>query len=694
MAIDRIKKVTIIGPATSIRRLMRAIHRLGAVEVVDVSAEHQAGQGVLRRHETSTEQADEKLRKVNFILGLLDAVAPEKEGFFAGLTPLPLVVEQDEVDNAVQHFDLEGRFEAASDLDEVYRNTERTIGDIQSQLEELTPLADLPFSIRDATRTTHTRLVFGHLPGESVELLASKGEPWSRVAWEVVKPAYLHRKDVSAEDVKRAEDAAVSAEQVRLVFVFLPDDEDGVRKALASIGFESVPLPDLPAEVRDHVRELKGDLAVCQERKANVAAKIQAMAGMRRELVILKAYWQSNRERELAAANSLQGKWLHILCGRIRAQDVGKLESIMQRDFPESMIIVDDPAPDEEVPVSLSLPWLVRPLELLVEMFGLPHYQTFDPSPFLLVNFYVFFGICFSDVGYGLMLVLFSAYLASRTKEHRGVRNFARILLHAGCSTVVFGALLGSWFGDLYKPEYLGEGNALLWVQQKLLALDPMDKPVMALALALSLGMINQFYGIVLKAYGALRRGDWATAVCDGLFWLVTLPGLVIMATKLFMSTPPAVFRLGVWLFLGGALGLILTQGRGAKNPIARLLLGVVSLYGIVGSYGCTAFIGDTLSYGRLLALGLTTSIVAQTFNMIAGMAKGVPGVGIVLFIALLIVGHVFNFMISLLGAFVHSMRLIYVEFFGRFYEGGARPFRPLGFDSPACIVRKRSRAR
>ena len=137
------------------------------------------------------------------------------------------------------------------------------------------------------------------------------------------------------------------------------------------------------------------------------------------------------------------------------------------------------------------------------------------------------------------------------------------------------------------------------------------------------------------------------------------------------------------------ALGLVLSQGRDLKHPVARILGGLVSLYGIMGSYGITAFIGDTLSYCRLLALGLTTSIVGMTFNMLGGILRDIPVVGFALFIIVIVVGHLFNFAISLLGAFVHSMRLVFVEFFGRFYEGGARPFQPLGFDSSLCILKK-----
>ena len=124
-----------------------------------------------------------------------------------------------------------------------------------------------------------------------------------------------------------------------------------------------------------------------------------------------------------------------------------------------------------------------------------------------------------------------------------------------------------------------------------------------------------------------------------------------------------------------------------AASPTAKIFR--CHIYGIMGSYGITAFVGDTLSYCRLLALGLTTSIVAMSFNLMAGMLREVPYVGFILFLMVLIVGHLFNFCISVLGAFVHSMRLIFVEFFGRFYEVGSRPFQPLGFDSPACIVKR-----
>jgi V/A-type H+-transporting ATPase subunit I len=176
-------------------------------------------------------------------------------------------------------------------------------------------------------------------------------------------------------------------------------------------------------------------------------------------------------------------------------------------------------------------------------------------------------------------------------------------------------------------------------------------------------------------------------AIFDAGLWLLTLPGFLLIASTLFLETPPWALRLGLALFGVGALGLVLTQGRHERGIAGKCITGFVSLYGILGSYGCVSFMGDVLSYSRLLALGLTTSVVGMAFNMMAGMLRQVHAAGPVLFVAMLLFGHAFNFAISILGSFIHPARLIFLEFFGRFYEGGAVRFRPLSPDSDQVMV-------
>ncbi|MBI3925680.1 MAG: hypothetical protein HY319_09080 [Armatimonadetes bacterium] len=664
MAIDPLKKLTLIAPVASGPLVLKTLQRLGCVQVCDVAERLPAGEEqMLSRGAVSADAVEENLRKVDLILHLLDTHAPKRQSLMDALAPLPMLVEREEIDRAVREFDLEGYHRGGAALDETWRGLERRIADLRSQIESLSPHRIVPFALGDLSRPRRTRLLYGTADRQRAADLRS------RFAWEI-----LPQEDTASK-------------RVPIVLACLREEEDSARQALAGLGFEEALLPGVSGKPLAVIRELEAELQRAEAAFEAATEQIRALAVHRRTVTILKAYWTSRRGREQAAAKSLQGKWVHVLCGWIRVRDLPKLRESLAGEVPGAEIVLEDPGPEDEVPVSLSMHHTWRPIQGLVSMFGLPPYRDFDPSPFLLVNFYVFFGICFSDVGYGVMLVLFSLWLAHRNREHTAANDFARNLLYAGLSTIVFGVLLGSWFGDL--PKYLGEGNFLLALQQRFAMLDPLTRILDALLLALGIGILNQFYGIAVKMYGALRQGDWTTAICDGLFWLIALPGLVIMAARMFVDLPPALWNTGLALFLTGSLGLVLTQGRDVKHPVGRLLTGVVSLYGIVGSYGFTAFLGDVLSYCRLLALGLTTGIVANTFNMLADMAGSAPVVGPLFFIVILLAGHVFNFLISLLGAFIHSMRLIYVEFFGRFYEGGSQPFRPLGFDSPLAAVRE-----
>jgi len=685
MAIDRMKKLTIVCQVAATQRLIKMLHDLSVVQLTDASAECKEAGERLQRPEASAEKCDGFLHKINLILGLMDVFAPVQEGFFASLAPVPLIIDPKELCDTAQHFDLDGVFNVALELDTAHRNAERAVADLNNQLQELGPLEDIPFALSDLRKPKRVGVVFGVMTPKALVALRRDPEAARVLAWEHVAPGKSLRKNGTGKTGA----ALPEKGRVRVLAAFLKENEEAARKLLAANGFEETSLPALPGKVRDHIRELKGDRAYREEEIKMIAAKVKDLTVHRRALQVLRAFWENRKMQTLAHVNGAHGKWVQVLTGYIREKDLPDLHHALDKEFPGASLAIDDPAPGDDVPVSISLPPFVRPVQLLINMFGLPAYDFFDPSPYLMFSFFLFFGICFGDVAYGAVLIALSWYIMRRTRPYENLYNFAKLLLYAGIPTVIFGFLLGSFCGDLYSAEYLGEGNPLLRLMTAVTVLSPMDKPVVALLAALAIGMLNQFYALALRMYGALKRGDKATAVYDGLFWLVALPGFVILVGAMFAPLPPALFRTGLALFALGGLGLVLTQGRNAKNPIARLVMGVISLYGIVGGYGVTSFIGDTMSYCRLLALGLTTSIVAMSFNMIAGLLRPIPYAGPVLFVLALLLGHLFNFSISVLGAFVHSMRLILVEFFGRFYEGGARPFTPLGFDSGTAILKR-----
>jgi V/A-type H+-transporting ATPase subunit I len=688
MAIDKMKKVTLLCPVTATQRLLKTIHSLSIIQLVDVFDRYEDAKGKLDRQETSTEDSDRELQKINLMLGLIDLFAPEKKSFVQGLAPVPLLVDPQELSRIRKQFPLDTYHAEADQLDADFRRAERSIGDTENRLKDLKPLEELPFRVADFRNPRHVRLFFGAIPRKNIDALAHDATLPKTVAWEEVEPAQFNRKDGSGH----ATQATVNrGEAAWLLAAALPDSEPALRKALTENGFEEIALPQVTGTVRDQVRALEGDLAELRNQVKGIEAKVQKLAEHRHALLLLKAFWEDCKKLTLSRANCAHGKWVQVVTGYVREKDVNRLEAALKTEYANVTVCVEDLSPEDTPPVSLTLPPMVRPIQMLVNLFGLPVYNSFDPSPFIMPTFLIFFGICFSDVAYGTMLIAMSLYIMHKTKPYAGIYNFARLLFYGGLSTVFFGFLLGSWFGDLYMPQYLGENNIMYRIMTTTRVIDPLQKPIVVLLIALTIGMFNQFYGIALKMYGALLRGDKAEALFDGLLWLVILPGFVLIVGKLFAPVPAPLFNLGLALFAVGAVGLILTQGRASSGLVGRFMTGMISLYGIVGTYGITAFIGDTMSYCRLLALALTTGIVALSFNMMADLLRPIPYVGIFLFIFVLVAAHVFNFFISVLGAFVHSMRLIFVEFFGRFYATGSKPFAPLGFDSKTAILRKQS---
>jgi V/A-type H+-transporting ATPase subunit I len=366
--------------------------------------------------------------------------------------------------------------------------------------------------------------------------------------------------------------------------------------------------------------------------------------------------------------------------GYVRTSRLETFRARLAKEFPGAEIDVLEPVPGEEPPVSMRWNNFVRPAGLLVNMFGLPNYRSIDPTNFLTLSFLVFFGICYGDVLYGVMLIGLAAWLRKRFKDQRGLVQFFRLFTYAGVSTVIFGYMVGSWGADL--PKYFGETNPIEQFRVKSTLLDPLAKPIIALAIAVGIGITNQFYGIFMRFLRDFRRGDITSSIFDGVFWLTYLGSLLVLAFSLATGAPKAIAWGAAIIFIVSAVGLVLTQGRAEKSWPARIVTGIISLYGIMGTYGTTSFVGDVISYSRLMALGMTTSVVGMSFNIIAGMVKGIPYIGWVLFFAVAIFGHLFNFAMSIMSAFVHSARLILLEWFGRFYEGGGTPFRPFGFQS------------
>ena len=246
--------------------------------------------------------------------------------------------------------------------------------------------------------------------------------------------------------------------------------------------------------------------------------------------------------------------------------------------------------------------------------------------------------------------------------------------MYAGIVTFILGVIFGGWAGITIEqaPAFLKSVNAdgeTVFIGQKISAL---TNPLGVLILALALGFIQVLLGVYMKFVWMLKNVGKKEAFLDQFPWayMLTVTGFTVLVAAGVL--PESLMGVAKILLYIGAGYIVLTQGRKKKNIILKFLSGVLGLYGLV------SYFADVLSYSRLLALGLSTSIIALAVNTVAGLLVDIPYVGIVIAVLVIIIGHVFTIVINAFGAFIHSARLQFVEFFTKFLEGGGKPFQPL----------------
>lgn len=272
--------------------------------------------------------------------------------------------------------------------------------------------------------------------------------------------------------------------------------------------------------------------------------------------------------------------------------------------------------------------------------------------------------------GRGIVLLKFP-------RMETNLRKSVQLFFWCGLSTLFWGVLFGGYFGDaldVISETFFGHKISIpaLWFV-------PLNEPMRMLLYSMLFGVIHLFTGLALKGYMYIRDHKYMDFVCDVIFWYMLLLGLIglLIPSSMFAGIagkqivfPAALNAAAKWSAILGAVGIVLFSGRSSKNPALRIALGAYDLYNITG------WLSDVLSYSRLLALGLATGVIASVVNQMGSMGGKSIG-GVILFIIVFVIGHVFNMAINLLGAYVHTCRLQYVEFFGKFYEGGGKPFEP-----------------
>ena len=355
--------------------------------------------------------------------------------------------------------------------------------------------------------------------------------------------------------------------------------------------------------------------------------------------------------------------WMPKQCRSMVEKTVAPYESL-------SEFSIIEPDEGELPPTLLKNPGWSSSMEPLTLMYGTPTYGGVDPTSLMAPFFFLFLGMCFGDAGYGLLLSGVFGYFIVRHQLSPTLRKFFIMLTVGMVFSVLVGALTGSWFGDSITAfPFL---SSLVPIKDALQFLDPMNDPMTLLTISLGLGFIQVIFGLLIAFKNSWTNGERFEAMADHGGWIVFLTGLLLTGLSSSGSLTGSVAAVSKYIAAAGALILVATQGRTKSNIAGKLFSGVLSLYNVTG------YLGDVLSYSRLLALGLGSAAVGMVINLLAKLVAGTPYVGIPLAVLIFVLGHLFSIAVNLLGAFIHSLRLQYVEFFGKFYDANGKDFTPL----------------
>lgn len=676
MAIEKVKRAWFLVERGELNALIQGLADSRTVHVVDLKEqgigghdpESPSGIRVMSPdsdpspdYAAAVDAAEGNVGKLSRTLDVLDGFVPPKRRFHENFVNLPAEMKRDEFERHVAEVNITELYENTAAIQRDHAAAEKRAEELSARIAQLSNWADADVPPAGLSRC---RCDLGVMPAKALLKIEQGVAESESIAVNVV---------------------AVSGGRTLVAAVWLNEAEDEAEDLLHGQGFESLGLDAGSGKVAAVIQKYDTALVTVEAKLAILKKRTAKLAEGRRAVLAALAHWQAEVERHAASAKALASKRIATLSGYVLVREMPKLEELLAKGFPSVSLIAEDPTPDENVPVSLGGSKLWAPAQFLTAMFGLPNYFEFDPSPFIFLTFLIFFGCCFGDVVYGLMLLATGWWLARKAADYPSLARFFGLLTWCGIASIIVGVITGSWAADLLSGGYLGKGAQ--GFVTNLMIINPLKKTVVILGVVLSIGMLNQFYGMTLLLYREWRKGNRLAGLCDGGLWLIFLPGLVLLLAGAMDVVPPVWTKIALGMIATSGLGLVLTQGRHEETFLAKAITGVVSLYGILGTYGVTSFIGDTLSYSRLLALGLTTAIVGMSFNIIANLAMSIPVAGVIFFIVIAVFGHVFNFFISILGGFVHSARLIFVEFFTKFYEGGAAPFAPLGAPRTVRVI-------
>ena len=637
MAILKMKKLRICGVSEEQTQLIRQLQLLGSVEIGAPCALTDT-QGVQVFCAGDGKSADALLRtsaRLTSALETLKHYETKKGGLFAARP-----------EKTIGELFSDEAYAAALDTAQAVLDAQDARSRLAAEKSRLTavresfvPWQQLPLPL-ETLGTQHTRILLGTVPAQTdLEALRAK-------AFE------------AADEVQLEQISADQQSLYLLVFVHKCAAE-AVGAALREAGFALTTFDGVQGTAAENIRRTDEAIAACEQQDAEKLAELTALAAQKSALQLAFDRCTQEISKAQAADRLVHSEKTFCLGGWVPCEDVGKLEALLS-GFCCAWELTD-PAPEEypDVPVKLKNNKLTWPLNMVTEMYSLPAYDGVDPNPLMAPFFILFYGIMMADMGYGLLMILASIIITKKSRPKGTSGQMFGLMFSCGISTFLMGALTGGFFGD-FLPQLVGIIDPDTTFKALPSLFTPLDDTITILIGAMALGFVQIVTGMAISFVEKIKKGQIMDAIWEELTWWVVFAGIACMALGVT----------NIVLYVGLAM-VVVGSGWSAKG-----FGKVTAIFGSVYNH-VTGYFGDILSYSRLMTLMLAGSVIASVFNTLGA----IPG-NVVFFLLVSVAGNGLNFALNLLSCYVHDLRLQCLEYFGKFYQDGGKPFEPLAINT------------
>lgn len=633
MAIVKMKKFKLFALEKDRKSLLKELQKFSYVHFVKTKEDDES----LKEIELNQDMTiiKEKSQKVKWMLN-----------YFSKLFPKETKKEIDESSIKETLFVLVEQQASKYDFSNDYENLANISGEMDSNKEEI---ANLEIYRKELSKWLNIKESLGNLKAFKTAkfflgTVAKKN-------FEALKDKLRNFEHTYIEEISD------ESSQINIMLLTSNTEEKELKNELKTYSFTETNF-DFDTSFTDEYEKTKNREEELKKANEKLKEKVEKLLKLIPKLLIQKEYLDNALMRETVVSNFKATDTVNVIEGYIPLDMEEEFKKIVNKNSNKSnyLEITEVDKDDEEVPILLKNSGITGLFASITQMYALPKYNEIDPTAILSIFYWIFFGMMVADFAYGLILFILSGLALMIGKFDENKKKFLKFFFALSFSTMIWGLLYGSAFGDLIKlPTQV---------------LDSSKDFMSIFILSIIFGAIHLVIALGIKAYILIKNGHFMDVIYDVFLWYLTLTSLIILLLAGRFGLSEFTKNIFIACAVIGMLGIVVFGARDAKTLVGRIGGGLYSLYGI------TSYIGDFVSYLRLMALGLAGGFIASAINIIVKMLVSKGILGIILGVVVFTLGQSFNIFLSLLSSYVHTSRLTYVEFFSKFYEGGGKAFK------------------